>query len=226
MFDFLKSTNQQLVDMIRAMHEDQGKVIPASSTLLRLKKDELLRRVATLMGKEMGVDERGEPVVLTPAVLEVTETPAEVAAEFQAALDVEGVDPESDDPLAHDFGGNKDAVGGYHEIPADETDSFNSAHVSPEGTGEHLPAETAEEPKTRGARARHGDDEVLTVLAAKNPKKEGSAAYVRWSCMKTGQTVGEYIALVNELQGEKSDARGTLAKAIRRGEVSVAAKEG
>lgn len=222
MFDFHGATNQQLVDMIRALHEDQNKVIPASSTLLRLKKDELLRRVSALMGTKMGVDDRGEPVLLNEANADFAADAAAAltevldqgdAEEFQAALDDEGVDAEVDDSHGIDDEGWDGVAGGVYvrEAPA------NNPPVEPT---------TALASKTRGARARHGDDAVITVVATKNPKREGSSAYTRWNCLKTGQTVGEYVAEVIRVTGSDDDARGTLTKAVRRGEVTISGGEG
>jgi hypothetical protein len=66
------------------------------------------------------------------------------------------------------------------------------------------------------------DDWVITVLV-ENSRREGSVAHARFSLLQTGQTVAEFIAAVVAATGSDHRARSTLRKAVRRGEISVAA---
>lgn len=46
----------------------------------------------------------------------------------------------------------------------------------------------------RGRKRRYADDQVITVLADKNPKREGSAAHDRFAKYRSGMTVAQAVA--------------------------------
>jgi hypothetical protein len=210
MYDFKNSTNTQLADMVRALHEERGLVIPAQSTLLRLKKDALMAKVIGLMGENFGIDDRGEPVAI---VIETAED-----AVTQAALNAEGVDAEETGDT--DFDGIEDETNEVADSTNTEDLDNGLDEDGHDGVTNGVHAEAAPKATRRGAKVAQADEAVITVVTT-NPKREGSAAHTRFSQMKTGMTVAAYVAAVESATGSSKNARGTLAKAIRLGHVTV-----
>jgi len=62
MFDFATVKKIQLVDMVRAAQEATGSVMSAASTLLRMKPDQLVEKIASICGDTHEVDESGSIV--------------------------------------------------------------------------------------------------------------------------------------------------------------------
>jgi hypothetical protein len=63
-------------------------------------------------------------------------------------------------------------------------------------------------------------DAIIQLLVAENPKRAGSAAHERFALLRTGMTVGNYLAAATK-HGGASIAAGTLKKALRRGHVRL-----
>jgi hypothetical protein len=187
----------QLVDQVRALQEDTGKVVSAASTLLRLKKPALIEMIEALSAEgPVATDEESlivdyvalhEAGPSTPVESQFVGTvdstapltPAEVA-EWQQAIDEEGIDPED------------------------------------------APAAPQPPRKRVGAAPTVADAMVITVLAPSNPRRPGTAGYKRFALLQTGMTVGAFVEAV-KLATHNSDryARGTLNKAVRLGHVRV-----
>ncbi len=93
----------------------------------------------------------------------------------------------------------------------------------PPGHGKeaHFADATASEKKTteaggrRGRSSAYAEEMIITVLVDKFPGREGSASYERRKLYRSGMTVGQFLAAADE------EGRGSLAKAVRRGWVSV-----
>ena len=64
-------------------------------------------------------------------------------------------------------------------------------------------------------RALHAADGVITVIATDNTKREGSASHARYSLLRSGMTVAEYITAAGPR------GRRTLRKAVAAGQVRV-----
>lgn len=182
------TSNLQISNEIRGLQEDLGLPISAASTLMRLKKDVLVAKLTDLRSQ----------MVTKVAAQKVTDE-----AEFQTALDDEGVDPEdlTDDEL-------------QDRIEEEGEDRGQDASVASTPT---LASGTAR----RGAKPLQADDMVITVVVASNPKRDGSATAARFGLMRSGMTVAEYIAAVEKATGTSKRARRTLRKAVAAGQVVV-----
>lgn len=214
MFEFTNAKNITLVNIIRAMQEETGEQISAASTLLRLKRVDLLAKIETMAeandlaiaddgsvtsidpgNQEITVSLTGLPIEIqndidavnyllaNPGVLE-DETPEEIEAEYQDALNTDGIDIDEDD-----------------EAPADG--------AAPKGKGRLF-----------------ADDAIITVLVP-NPRRAGSIISTRFDLMQTGMTVAGYIAAVEKATGSTQGARRTVRKSVKKGHITVssAAKE-
>lgn len=73
----------------------------------------------------------------------------------------------------------------------------------------------------RGGKALQAAEGIVTVLAASNPKRDGSATHARFDLLKSGMTVAEYISAVEKATGTHRGARRTLRKAVAAGLVVV-----
>lgn len=65
-------------------------------------------------------------------------------------------------------------------------------------------AKAAKAPKATGKRGPppvHADDDVISVMCGKNPKRPGSSAHERFSLYRDGMTVKEYLEACAALQG-------------------------
>lgn len=210
MFNFQSASNVQLADLIRALCEDKSTTIPAQSTLLRLKKDDLLKRVVKEMGTEFHIGEDGYPVRAPDAAsLQAALTDPDG---FQTVLNAEGVDYE---PAGVSGSVHEDLI--FVETPltpAEAVELFTEPSSKVEA-----PAKAAG--TSRGAKPLQANDAVITVLVAANPKRDGSATAARFGLMKSGMTVAAYIAAVEAATGTAKRARRTLRKAVAAGQVTV-----
>lgn len=79
------------------------------------------------------------------------------------------------------------------------------------GKGKKAAAEKVEKSEASGKRAEvHG--QKIKVLAKENPRREGTAVHAIFAAMKTGQTVGEFLAATEKIGGKMSNLRKAESK--------------
>jgi hypothetical protein len=197
-------SNVQLVDQVRALQQDTGKVMSAASTLLRLKKPTLIEMI-----EELSAEAPGNPGPMEPAC-----DSAEPSTEPSNP-----VHPEAENRFVGPAGST--TVLTSAEI-ADMQQAIDEEGIDPPEMDEPAPQPATPARKRVGAAPTVADTMVITVLAPSNPRRPGTAGHKRFALLQTGNTVGHYVEAV-KLATHNSDryARGTLNKAIRLGHVRV-----
>ena len=82
-------------------------------------------------------------------------------------------------------------------------------------------APAADEPTT----AKASDERVITVLAEVSPRRPGSLSAERWALLRTGMTVGEYVAAVmssTRYSQSRAKAVRDLLYDVKKGNISIA----
>lgn len=76
--------------------------------------------------------------------------------------------------------------------------------------GAHAPR-TQRPTKTRAAPQQSGDDQIIRLLIATNPRKAGTSAFLRYALYRDGMTVGEYAQAGGQRSNVQTDvARGSI----------------
>jgi hypothetical protein len=197
MFDLTAASKAKLSDIARQLHSAQGTDVPATSTLMRVSRAELVETITNLLGAQFTINEGGQvvPVVVPETEAETKEVPE---------IEVEAVPAKVE--LVTELNVDKFIQ------PLDDTASGEAAQ--PEETS----AQTDEKPTSPRATGRKSgipDTAVITVLVEKFPGREGSASMARRKLYRSGMTVAQFLEAADE------NGRGALRKAVARGWISV-----
>ena|SRR3990167_5589071 len=93
------------------------------------------------------------------------------------------------------------------------TSAAPKAPVKPKSKGKKQKAKAKVAKGKPGRKPKISDDAKITVLAKKNPRREGSKAFKRFTLFRTGMKVGDYI--------KKGGKRSFLRASLRRKHISV-----
>lgn len=138
-----------------------------------------------------------------------------------------------------------DKVVGHELVPKDLTDlpltdPRNPLHVSAEEAKRRaalpkpaptVPTNSAFVAAPKAAKAgrvgKHGDTDVITLVADKNPRREGTKAAGRFAHYKSGMTVGAFVKACAEIGGRLDKklarrARRAVMKDAAKGHITVA----
>lgn len=197
-FDTARAT--QLVDVIRALQEERGETINACSTLMRLKRGDLIKRIETL-GAGFEITDDGN-------VRRVNDPPVTDAYATRAAETGQTREEAKRTTLAESYGKLDAAV---------DRDLAGKSEVVSEG--QFVRAEKT--PKERLSMPR---DHVIVLLTDKNPRRPGTAAWDLWAALRSGMSVGDYCSACEKIGfgGDKSSyGPGLLNVEIRKGRMRL-----
>lgn len=85
-----------------------------------------------------------------------------------------------------------------------------------------LAAVAAHVPAPKAARTAPHAGKTITLLAASNPKKPGSASHARFALYSTGQSVAAYAAACVAAGQKQRNATADLAWDLQRGYIALA----